>query len=436
MRFSLHICAAALTIVSFAQFSFAQVAPNAEQGHEESGVKTAKAASMLTGKVDLMERSQADANENRGIDKPILNMLTASQAVDVQIPHSQWIRKTKTFTIGANETGWVASLPGLYIQTPAYSDGSVFVGGGFDKYGTGVFALDARTGERIWHFNYGERGPSAVVVDNGLCAFNTQSCSAYVLCAKTGKVVWHKSLARIVDTQPAVKGNFIYLTFHPTLRSFSYLECRTLDSGNLVWRIQFPGKPVSAPIIDHDKAYVTSSNGTIECCDAATGENVWANPMQASSAPLPVNGTVLAAQDDIRARRAAGFGYDGGRPAIAQDSIIRIKHNSIEADDTRDGREQWKTELDEDLCRKGLFGPSVGKRDIYLTTGSGYIIALNSKTGKEEHCYATRMSFDCQPCLAQGKLYAGTRNGKVLCFPIGEDADGWSCWGGNAQHNI
>jgi len=436
MRFTPHICAAALTIVSFTQLSFAQVSPDAEHGHEEPVQNRAKATSMLKGKVDLLEKSQADANENRGIDKPIFNMLTASQAVYVEIPHSVWSRKTKTFAIGANETGWIASLPGLYIQTPAFSDGSVLVGGGFDKYGTGVFALDARTGERIWHFDQGERGPSAVVVDNGLCAFNTQSCSAYVLRAKTGEVVWHKSLARIVDTQPAVKGNFIYLTFHPTLRSYSYLECRTLDSGNLLWQVQFPGKPVSAPIIDHDKAYVTSSNGTIDCYDAATGKTIWANPMQASSAPLLVNGTVLAAQDDVHTRRMAGFGYDGCRPAIAQDSIIHIKNNSIEADDIRDGREQWKTELDEDLCRKGLFGPSVGKHDIYLTTGSGYIIALNSKTGKEEHCYATRQSFDCQPCLAQGNLYAGTRNGKVLCFPMGEDADGWSCWGGNAQHNI
>ncbi len=436
MRFTFHICAAALSMVAFAQFCFAQVSPDAEQGHEEPGGEAAKAASMLKGKVDLLEKSQADANENRGIDKPILNTLAASQAVSVEIPHTIFSRRTKTFAIGANESGWIASFPGLNIQTPAYSDGSVIVGGGLDKYGTGVTALDARTGERIWHYNGGEQWPSAVVVDNGLCAFNTQSCSAFVLNAHTGKVVWHKSLARIVDAQPAIKGNFIYLTFHPTLRSFSYLQCRTLDSGKLVWQVQFPGQPVSAPIIDHDKAYVASSNGTVECCDAATGKTIWANPMQASSAPLPVNGTVLAAQDDVRTRRMAGFGYDGRRPAIAGDNIIQIKDSSIEADAIQDGSVQWKTDLDKELCRKGLFGPSVGKHDIYVTTGSGYIIALNSKTGKLEHCYATRQSFDCQPCLALGNLYAGTSSGKVLCVPMGEDADGWSCWGGNAQHNI
>jgi eukaryotic-like serine/threonine-protein kinase len=422
-------------MVSFTQFSIAQVSPDAEQGHREPRQERAKADSMLKGKVDLLEKS-ADANQNQGIDKPIFNRLAASQAVNVEIPHLGWSRKTKPFTIGANDTGWVASLPGVGIQTPAFSEGSVFVGGGRDKHGTGVFALDARTGETIWHFNHGERWPTAVVVDNGLCAFNTNSCSAFVLNATTGKVVWQKRLAMYVDTQPAIKGDFIYLTFHPILRSYSCLECRTLDRGHLVWQAQFPGKPVSAPIIDKDRAYVASSNGTVECCDAATGKTIWANPMQASSAPLLLNGTVIAAQDDVGTRTLASFGYDGGRPAIAQNSIIRIKDNSIEADDIRDGRELWKTELDEHLCRRGLFGPSVGKHDIYLTTGSGYIITLNSKTGKEEHCYATRQSFDCQPCLAQGNLYVGTHNGKLLCFPMGEDADGWSCWGGNAQHNI
>ncbi len=158
--------------------------------------------------------------------------------------------------------------------------------------------------------------------------------------------------------------------------------------------------------------------------------------MQASSAPLPVGERVFAAKDKVAEGKMSALGYDGHRPAIAENSIIHIKDNAVEAVDIKDGSKRWETDLDEILCKKGLFGPSVGKHDIYLTTGNGFIIALNSQTGKQERCYDTGQSFDCQPCLANGNLYAGTRNGKVLCFPIGEDADGWSCWGGNAQHNM
>ena len=41
-----------------------------------------------------------------------------------------------------------------------------------------------------------------------------------------------------------------------------------------------------------------------------------------------------------------------------------------------------------------------------------------------------------QPALAQGNVYAGTADGRLICLKTGsKDADGWYEWGGNAQHN-
>jgi outer membrane protein assembly factor BamB len=257
-----------------------------------------------------------------------------------------------------------------------------------------------------------------------------------VLNAKTGQVLWKKWLTDYVDAQPAVYGNSVFLTYHPTFRSYSYLERRSLETGNLLWQLQFPGKPISAAVIEKDKVYVSSSNGTVECCDAGTGKLIWNQPMEASSAPLPINGKVIVSQDPVRTRKRSSFGYDGHRPAIAANAVVKIVGNSIEADDVESGREIWKTDLDVAICKKGLFGPAVGKQDVYLTTGSGYIIELDAKSGKERKCYFTKQSFDSQPCLAQGNLYAGTADGRLVCFPMGNDADGWNCWGGNPQHNI
>jgi len=50
--------------------------------------------------------------------------------------------------------------------------------------------------------------------------------------------------------------------------------------------------------------------------------------------------------------------------------------------------------------------------------------------------YATKAPMLFQPALAEGRLFAGTSDGRVICINLADkDADGWYAWGGNAQHN-
>ena len=80
--------------------------------------------------------------------------------------------------------------------------------------------------------------------------------------------------------------------------------------------------------------------------------------------------------------------------------------------------------------------PALGKKNLYLASGAGHLLSLDQKNGNVQFIYATGQPITFQPALARGNVYVGTANGILLCIKTGsDDADGWSGWGGNAQHN-
>src|SRR5947209_2625029 len=80
--------------------------------------------------------------------------------------------------------GWRVRLAtGREVPTPALDERLLLVGGGFGSHD--FYALDATNGERVWHFHTRDDGPTAAVVDDGLAVFNTESCTVFVVEART-----------------------------------------------------------------------------------------------------------------------------------------------------------------------------------------------------------------------------------------------------------
>jgi outer membrane protein assembly factor BamB len=116
--------------------------------------------------------------------------LDLSQAMNVNLPATGRDLKAVSFRTPDGKNGWVLKLPGgRPIATPAYADGMLFVGGGYGSHE--FYAVDSETGGIVWKIETGDDGPTAaVVVADGMVAFNTESCTLVVVDKRRGRVIW------------------------------------------------------------------------------------------------------------------------------------------------------------------------------------------------------------------------------------------------------
>ncbi|HVF42129.1 MAG TPA: PQQ-binding-like beta-propeller repeat protein [Pyrinomonadaceae bacterium] len=272
-----------------------------------------------------------------------------SAAVKVPLPAELKDLQPAAFKTADGKEGWVVRVPGNRpLATPAYSDGMLFVGGGYGSHE--FYAFDAKTGRKVWTVNAGDDGPTAAVVEDGLVAFNTESCTLVVVDEKTGKLVWQEWLGDPLMSQPAVSKGKLYMAYPAGQRGHANatpqhamphaqqsaaanvvakppqstkpndpkrdadeeagshrLLCADLKTGKHVWERAISSDVISAPVVSEGKVYFTTFDGTSYSLDAADGRVVWKKKNAGTSAPLVVAGNVVVTQKEARDGKA----YEG-----------------------------------------------------------------------------------------------------------------------------
>jgi len=85
----------------------------------------------------------------------------------------------------------------------------VYVSGGFEA--TTFYAMNATTGRIDWATtNLEDNGPTAAVFDDGRVVFNTESCTLFALDGKTGKRLWLRRLGDPTLSQTAVADGLVF----------------------------------------------------------------------------------------------------------------------------------------------------------------------------------------------------------------------------------
>src|SRR4051812_4517407 len=154
--------------------------------------------------------SATPAAPQADVPKPV--KIDLATAVKVPIPAGIKDLQPATFKTSDGKEGWVVRVPGgRPLATPAYSKGMLFVGGGYGSHE--FYAFDSKTGRMVWKVNAGDDGPTAAVVEDGLVAFNTESCTLVVVDEKTGKLVWQEWLGDPLMSQPAVSKGKLYMAY-------------------------------------------------------------------------------------------------------------------------------------------------------------------------------------------------------------------------------
>jgi outer membrane protein assembly factor BamB len=443
-------------------------------------------------------------------------------ATPLEVPHPKQTLVPQPIKLRGHVQGWAVTIPEAHpIATPAYSFGKIFVGGGYGSHD--FYAFDAESGKLAWKYHTDDDGPSAAVVEEGCVAFNTESCTVFVLSANDGRLLWKEWLGDPLMSQPAIAQGKLFIAYPKADKTGTHkLLCANLKSGKHIWNMPIAGDVITAPVVQDDQVYVACMNGTSYCFNIDTGKEIWKKTGATTSAPVVYHGKMIYSeratikgqthealasvdlapksqmQSFASAKRmisysapylqgatngtigpqgqdagkvygqmdsAVGFasapqaaslgasvgniginsvagawGYQGARATVRNGAVHNTQLTYVNSVDANTGKVRWTAEAKGSFItgKTQVFSPpSIGRQNMYLCSGDGHLVCMDERTGDVKYMYNTKQPISFQPALADGRVFIGTANGMLLSIQSEDptDAQGWTAWGGNAQHN-
>ena len=201
--------------------------------------------------------------------------------------------RAERWTTQDGKEAWRVKVPGNRpLATPAVVDGMVYVGGGFGSYE--FYAFDAETGRPAWAIRVSDDGPTAAVVAEGVVAFNTESCTLFVVDAKRGHMLWSRWLGDPLMSQPAIGDGKVFMAY-PSGRGHQLIALGLKD-GAEKWTAPIAGDIISAPVVYKDSVYLSTFDGTVYRFRMRDGSLVWNKDFRATSAPWLYKDQVFVSQ--------------------------------------------------------------------------------------------------------------------------------------------
>ncbi len=171
--------------------------------------------------------------------------LSTINSKNIQSLGFAWVYRT------SNATG---SLGNVIKSTPLMVDGVLYF-----SIPDHVFAIDARSGQQIWQFNWTSKGGwhlgnRGVGIYGDWLYFETPDCNLVSLNTKDGSERWHKQICDLdqfytATVAPVVIGNHVIVGVSgDDLDIPGYLESRDPETGNVQWHwssVPKPGEPGS-----------------------------------------------------------------------------------------------------------------------------------------------------------------------------------------------
>lgn len=371
-----------------------------------------------------------------------------------------------SFTFGDDRDGWAVRIPDS-VQLPAlaYGDGRVFVSGGFES--RTFYALDAASGHIEWATqNLEDDGPTAPVFEDGRVIFNTESCTLFALDSKTGKRLWFKNIGDPTLGQTAVADGLVYAS-HPSPDGQALSAYRERD-GAEEWSAWIGSELLAAPVIAGDSVYVSTTAGATFRFARKTGKRAWSAPLGATTAPW-VDGDELfvtrrkagkeqeivvdATTGKIAREHATGtapsgdvphdisdwkavWAFEGSRPVIDRGVRYVAIGGEIQASDAKSGEPLWRRRYAAKPDARSVGTVAFAGSEIVISTRDGQIFGLDVDTGYTQWSYALGHDVVAEPIIAKGWVYVTTRDGYVIALNVADKTlDGWHMFGGDPRHD-
>jgi outer membrane protein assembly factor BamB len=358
--------------------------------------------------------------------------------------------------VAKTATGFVASLPrGHRIETPAYHRGRIYAGamGGYELH-----ALDAETGKSEFSLHLSDDGPTAPACQDGICVFNTYSCTVFAVDAETGEQLWSWWLGSPQLATTVIAQNMVLSSYpdpNGPIGANYVLAAFDLKSGKPLWRRYIDGEVNAMPVAVDDLVYVATVTGKLYELAAADGTIVSVQANDAASAPVVADhrafyprgeaprNDMLAASEMILPEIESRHELRGRaitprpRPLVAQDRLIRVERGVLVATNRNSGQELWTHALSDDGIADVSAPLLYAGRRVLLATAGGNVLALDPDSGRVTDTFSLgNGAFSSPPIVHGGWIYAGTVSGLLVGFDTGDaELTGWEMLGGGPDRS-
>jgi eukaryotic-like serine/threonine-protein kinase len=334
---------------------------------------------------------------------------------------------------------------------PTIVNGVVYVGnsGGEDRgHDEGIYAYDARSGQKLWNYSvhYDEYSPFKVA--DGAVYVGSDS-GLYALSASDGHKLWNYSESpeyiRLSDgvysptynamffASPTVTNGKVYcVSDNANLIAFNSA------TGAILWDYTIQKGPYypwyatfTSPVAAYGNLYVGCQDHNVYALNADSGQKVWSFSTGAEVyAPLTVLDNVVYASsydgnvyalDAENGRKlwnfscalnSEGYCFIDSAPVISGSTIfVGCEDYLMYALNKNDGTELWSF----NATRQIRSSPSVQNGYVYFGTETGSLLALDAKSGSLIWNYTTDGGI-VRPTVVDGVLYVGTGAGSVYAI--------------------
>ncbi len=350
--------------------------------------------------------------------------------------------------------GFVAHIPGArYVTTPAHHRGRILAGG-FGTYE--IHALNAESGKPAWSLHLSDDGPTDPACQDGICVFNTYSCTMFGVDAETGKALWSWYLGSPQLATPIIQGDLVFSSYpqrSPNAEAPFVIAAFDLQTGAPKWRRWIDAEVNSTPVSDGRHLYVATKAGTLYQLTAREGDIVAVHKNRVTSPPVLTADSVIFGRDEERLRdndmlatSRILFPYleEEGRsrshtvkpqprPLVARHGLYTIEHGVVVATHRKTGRRMWQHRLSSEEPADVPAPLLYAGKSILLATSGGNVLRIEPDTGAVIDAFVLKQGpIASQPIAVDGWLYAGTKQGDVVAFDTGHpELTGWEMLGGS-----
>jgi outer membrane protein assembly factor BamB len=175
---------------------------------------------------------------------------------------------------------WRYSLSNASINgfsSPAFLNGTIYVGSTPNYDTPNVFAIDAPTGASKWNYTVDAGTTSSPAVSDNRVFIGSGSGKVYCLDALNGSLVWgaaigagNSAFGGIYMSSPAVADGMLFVG-----SSDGNCYCLNASNGSQIWKAPTKREIWSSPAVADGKVYIGSSDGRLYCFNEFTGEEIW-----------------------------------------------------------------------------------------------------------------------------------------------------------------